>query len=264
MKLMDEKEGIVREEVKHLPPIITERTVWNMSYLILAFIIGLSILFIDVFFIIRLKLSISESIAMSSSLIAIYSIFLFFLIEPRIVKQIEKRSIMTRVIQGSPIIRTVEKPVYRDVIKTVEKPVYRDLVKTVEKPVYVDRVTPVYKVLKNKKSVPVKRYKYVGSTITKKYHLANSRLARLIKKDNRVYSNDIEDFEKRGYKPARHVIKKMKGAKKKEALNEYKKHKSHEKKKKKVRREKIIEKEVKKRVKKVVKSVKGEKSPKKN
>jgi len=55
--------------------------------------------------------------------------------------------------------------------------------------------------------VPRQRYKYVASRESKVYHFADSRLARLIKLQNRVYSNSEAELKSLGYKPAYHVKK---------------------------------------------------------
>ena len=212
---MDEK--VVRQEVKYLEPIISERRMWNMHYVVLAFIIGLFIVLLDVFFIIYFSLEALESVTVSSILVAIYSIFLFFLIEPYVLRQVQERAVMMRVIQGPEVVRTVEKPV----IRVVEKPVFKEVVRTVDRPVVRTVERPIY-IEKKRKMPDVRHYKYVGSTLTKKYHSIRSRLSRLIKNENKVYANSSEEFERKGFKPARDVIKKFKGKKKKIALKKYK------------------------------------------
>lgn len=205
---MNEKR-ILNQEIEHFDPIVRESRLWNMNYLIVAFIIGILIIILDISIISYWELKIVESVALSSILITIYSVFLFFLIEPRILREVERKSVLTKFVEGPVVTRTVEKPV----LQYIEKPVFREVVKTVEKPIYLEK----------KKTMPkVKYYKYVGSTLTKKYLSSRSRLAKLIKKENRIYSNSAEEFEKRGFTPAKHVIKKMKGVKKKIALNKYK------------------------------------------
>ncbi len=217
---------VVKQEVQYLDPLVSEKRVWNMSYLIIAFIVGLLVIAIVVFVTAHYDLSMLESVTLSSVMVAIYSIFLFFLIEPHVLRQVERRAVLTRIVEGPtifktidrPVIRTVEKPVIKEVVRTVDRPVIR----TIEKPVYIER----------KRQMPTaKHYKYVGSTLTKKYLSSRSRLARLIKKGNRVYANSPEEFERKGFSPGIHVIKNMKGNKKKVALKKYKDKKKRESKK---------------------------------
>ena len=94
----------------------------------------------------------------------------------------------------TPVIRTVEKPIRRiinkPVIRIVEKPVIREVVKKVfiEKP---------------KESIP----KYTGSSNAKTYHKTSCRFSKLIRDKYKVSKNDIEYFQKQGYKPCKVCLK---------------------------------------------------------
>lgn len=68
---------------------------------------------------------------------------------------------------------------------------------------------PVY-IKKKVERKPAKRYKYVASVKAKIYHPASSRLARLIRPKNRVYSDSIKELHKKGYKPSKKVLIKHK------------------------------------------------------
>ncbi|MAG38230.1 hypothetical protein CMI45_02505 [Candidatus Pacearchaeota archaeon] len=78
----------------------------------------------------------------------------------------------------------------------------REVEKVVEKPVvYKDRP-----VLKTQRVMPKpKLYKFVGSSESKVYHRTHSRLARLIRPKNRVYSNSESFFKKKGFKSSEDI-----------------------------------------------------------
>lgn len=86
----------------------------------------------------------------------------------------------TRVVSKT---RVIEKPVIREIIREVPKKVERKA---------------------------QKKHKFVASTETKIYHFASSRLARLIRAKNRVYSNSEASLKRQGYKPSEHVKDKKK------------------------------------------------------
>ena len=85
-----------------------------------------------------------------------------------------------------PITRVVERPVTR----TIEKPI----VKVVEKKVFVERPRPP-------------KFKYVGSVNTKKYHKESCRLSKLIKEEYKESNDDVEYFQRKGYKPCKVCFK---------------------------------------------------------
>ncbi len=108
-----------------------------------------------------------------------------------------------------------KKVVNRGKVRTVEKIVEKPVVKIVEKPVVRYRDRPV---LKTQRVMPrPKLYKYVGSTETKVYHNTHSRLARLIRPKNRVYSNSESFFKKKGFKASEHIKDKKKEERQKKA-----------------------------------------------
>jgi len=99
-----------------------------------------------------------------------------------------------------PIIKYIEKPVEKPVIKEVEKIVEKPVIKEVEKKVFIERP---------KRPAPPK-FKYKASTQSGTYHKTSCRLAKLIKPKYKITSNDIKDFERKGYKPCKVCLRKKK------------------------------------------------------
>ncbi len=197
--------------VRRLEPRVSRKQVYNQGYVITAIVFGLVFIGVFAFAVYSLGLNGVLAFVLGVSIVVIYAVLLFFLLEP---------SLMTEVVNRE--IREFEKPVIKEVIKPVE------VVKTIEKPVvkYVDRPVYVPKPRKKTKSV---HYKFVGSSNTKVYHSTRSRLARLIKYSNRVYGNTHEFFKARGFHPAKHLIDKMSNEKRKKALKKYRQRKKKEK-----------------------------------
>ncbi|MBS3072539.1 hypothetical protein J4477_01755 [Candidatus Pacearchaeota archaeon] len=188
----------IRRRKYELEPIVTEKYVWNQGNLLVAIIIGIFAVifeFIAVFFIGLLK---PYALFLGFVLIIVYAIFLFFVLEPRLVKEIKKTEIIT-----------LEKPVVREVIKSVIKEVPREIVRTVEKQVPQTLTRTVY-VPTPRKKLNIPKYDYVASSQTKTFHTRNCRLGKLIKKRYKVSNNSKSYFTGRKYKPCKVCILKKK------------------------------------------------------
>ncbi len=115
-------------------------------------------------------------------MVVFYFIILSFLLEPRRIREI--KSIFTQQITvDRPVIREIEK----QVIKTVDRPIIKHI--------FLEKKEPM-------------KFRYVGSTETKKYHLASCRLGKLIKEKYKLQDNDEMYFKRLRYKPCKNCIKK--------------------------------------------------------
>jgi len=177
--------------------VVTEKLLWNLNNFFPALIIG--IIFITIFLIILFffKPEFSTSLILMTSLIVIYAIILFFMLEPKILREIRQIS-----------FKTIEKevPVVEQVIHEIEKPIYiiseKDQEKDKEKePIILERP-------KDKLNIP--KYSYVGSSSTKIYHKKSCRLSKSIKQKYRINSNNPLFFSRKGYKACKVCILKAK------------------------------------------------------
>lgn len=183
--------------------VVRVRRLWSLGNLMFAFFLGVAIIIIDFIFITLFNLELIISILIATISSIFYAVMLFFLLEPRFMKEIEQNTIETidrpvekRIFLERPVIKEV--PVDREVIREVkvEVPVDREVIKEVPVAVPVRRSMPS----------PV-HHKYVGSVTTKIYHSTKSRLARLIRPKNRLYGETRQFFEKKGYKPSHNLLK---------------------------------------------------------
>lgn len=106
-------------------------------------------------------------------------------------KKIERPLLKRNISQ--PVSKFVRKPIYptpKSVVKIVEKPVIKEVIKKVfvEKP---------------KKPVP----KYTASSNTKTYHKTSCKFSKLIEDKYKVSKDDLDYFEKQGYKPCKVCLK---------------------------------------------------------
>jgi len=178
---------VYREE-----PVIVEERLFNKNYLLVSFIIAFAMISVDFFLIFYFEWSFVKSVLVSAVLITVYSVFLFFLLEPKILKRIEQVE-----------VRTFEKPVTREVI--VEKPVVQRVI--VEKPIVEKVKEKVYFRVLSKKVEPVK-YNYLGSSNRKVYHKRICRLSKLIKPKYKISNNSKDYFKKQGFRACKVCIKK--------------------------------------------------------
>jgi|GEM_PF-1169086 len=225
---------------EHLQPKITEKRIWNLNHLFLGLFIAIAFVAIALFLIINYELDLTNSLIVILAIVVVYSGILFFLIEPKILRQVDNTVIQRverpviiekPVVKEVPVIKEipVEKKVFVDrpveVIKEVQVPFEKEVIKEVEVPVertvFVDR--PVEKVVQvpseptviiapeePKKKLVIPKYDFVASEETRVYHTRNCRLGKLIKRKYRLVSNDEKDFIKEKFKPCKVCIKKKK------------------------------------------------------
>ncbi|MCK5604369.1 US12 family protein [Candidatus Pacearchaeota archaeon] len=195
----------VHEKTRHLKPIITEKKMWNMKYFLFALIIGIVIVASIVTILILFELSIVSAIAMVAIFIAFYSLFLFFLIEPQILREIQKERIITQIYE-----KPVMKQIIKEVVKEIEKPVIKEVIKEIHIP--AKRQAPIIKtktimVERPRKKLNIPKYEFFGSTQTKTYHKASCRLRKLIKRKYKETGHTKVHFISRGYKPCKICLK---------------------------------------------------------
>ena len=174
--------------VEYLEPIVTEKRVWNNSYLFIAFIVGVLAIFVQFFAIRYFNLEYTESVFLAFSILIIYAIILFFLLEPRILREIQMTA-----------INTVEKPIVET--RYLEKP-------AVVETKYIDRpVVQTRYVEKSRRVLNIPKYAYVGSSEAKVFHSRNCRLGKLIKRKYKVSNNSKSYFLSKKYKPCKVCVK---------------------------------------------------------
>lgn len=165
------------------PEIITRRVRRN-KHTLLALFIG--ILFaIGVYFAIPyFNFNLQESFILGLTVIAVYAILLFFLLEPGIEKEIRHRTVERYQTPGQEIIKEIGIPI--------------------EKPVLIE-------VEKTRKKLNIPKYNFVGSSKTRTYHKKNCRLCKMIKRKYKVSEFKEKYFKDRGYKACKICLKKKRG-----------------------------------------------------
>lgn len=195
----------------------TERKTWGFTNIVLAFV------FLVIF-------SIGGYVAMSllwvktpvdvvtlwAVLCIVYAIILYFLLEPKVIKEINKketRTISKEIVKEIPTVKEVVKevPITKEIVKEVYKPV--PVVQEVVKEVVREVKVPVVKEVKVPVVVPrpkldIPKYDFVASMLTKTYHKSNCRLSKSIKRKYKEYSNDEWDFKRKKYSPCKVCVTK--------------------------------------------------------
>lgn len=213
---------------KRLAPVIREKRLWNLNNVFLAFFVTVGFIALAFILIVFFDLELTTYLIIMIILIVIYSTILFFMLEPKIVREVESTVLQTiekPVIKEVPIEkkifidRPVEKEVIKEVVKEVpvevektvfvDRPVEKEVIKEVEVPVE----KKVYvKVDKPRKKLSIPRYDFVASTQTRAYHKRTCRLAKLIKKKYKLSSNNKNDFVKKKFHACKVCIKKERKA----------------------------------------------------
>lgn len=190
--------------------IVTQRKTWGFKNILFAF--GIFILFLIIGFVASgtVLYSNMERVILWTILCITYAIILYFLLEPGILKEVNKKQIKTvnrDIIKEVPVVKEVM--VDREVIKEV--PVDREVVKEVikeirvpyEKKVFIPTMIP-------RKKLDIPKYDYVASSSTKTFHNNNCRLSKSIKRKYKEYNNDSSYFRRRGYSACKVCILKQK------------------------------------------------------
>ncbi len=177
-------------------PIFIERKRWDEGNFLWAFLIGLIIILIEIVSVIFFDLDRAGASFLGVILILFYSIILFFLLEPHILREVMHTQ-----------IRTIEKPVIKEVIKTIEKPIIREVFRNLEKPIERKIYIPV---TSPRKKLEIPKYEFFGSDDTKIYHHRSCRFRKLIKRKNQETSYNEGYFKRRKYSPCKICILKEK------------------------------------------------------
>lgn len=192
-----------------LEPEIREKKNLNIKYGGFAIVIAIVLVLIQFGLIYFLDLNSTEIWISAFILITIFGVTIYFLIEPQKEKEIRQKIIETE-------IRTVEKPIIKEVIKTieVEKPIIQEI-QTPRETQTIVREVPVYKDLKSvyadysytpiktTKKKTYKTYGFIGSTETKTYHKSNCRFSKLIKPKYKLRGTTESFFKRKKYTPCK-------------------------------------------------------------
>lgn len=217
---------------ERLEPKIVERRIWNLNHIFLGLFIAIVFIAIGFFLIINYDLDLTNSLIVVLVIVVVYSSILFFLIEPKVLRQVDNtvvQRVERPVLIEKPVVKEVpvEKKIFVDrpveVIKEVpvEKEIIKEIEVPIEKTVYIDR--PVEKVVEvpseptiitvpqeTKKRTPSLKYSFVASEETRVYHTKNCRLGKLIKRKYKLVSDNEKDFIKAKFRPCKVCIKKTK------------------------------------------------------
>lgn len=117
----------------------------------------------------------------------------------------------TKVIkQTNSQIKVVEKPVEKIVEKVVEKPVIRYIDRPGKTRVVTKIVNRVKTVKQRSKKLNIPQFKFIGSTVTKRFHTHACRLGKLVKRKYKIHSNSRSFFIKKRFRPCKVCILKTK------------------------------------------------------
>jgi hypothetical protein len=192
-------------EVFEGEPQVYEKKIWNLKNLPIALLVGFVFIVIFVLLMFFFNPVISTALIIALSFIVVYSIVLFFLLEPRLLRQVNQKEIHRHTIDRPipvEVVRTIERPVevIKEVPYQVNVPVDREVVREVPGIKEVPRTKTVYIARPNKK-IKIPHYDYIGSNIAKTYHKSSCRFGKLIKRKYKVSNNDLNFFKKKGYSP---------------------------------------------------------------
>jgi hypothetical protein len=182
--------------------LVREKRVREEGNGLIAVIVGVLLFLISLILIFGLSLSTTQIIVFILIILGFYIIVLSFLFEYKLMKEIL-----------STIIKTEEKPVYKEVripinqgvrvpvIYEVEKPIIRDVIRTVDRPVLIKE---------RRKKLNIPKYEYLGSVETRTFHKRSCRLSKLIKRKYKLSSNDPQFFIKKRFVPCKVCIRRLK------------------------------------------------------
>lgn len=178
--------------------IVTQRKTWGFKNILLAF--GIFVLFLLIGFIASgtVLYSNMERVVLWTILCITYAIILYFLLEPGVLKEVNKKQIKTinrDIVKEVPVVKEVM--VDREVVKEV--PVEKEVIKRI----FVPTIIPP-------KKLDIPKYDYVASSSTKVFHKNNCRLSKSIKRKYKEYNNDSSYFRRKGYSACKVCILKQK------------------------------------------------------
>jgi len=110
------------------------------------------------------------------------------------------------ILQTKSQVRVVDRPVEKIVEKIVEKPVVR----FIDRPGKTRIINRVRVVKQKSKKLNIPQFKFIGSSVTKRFHTHACRLGKLVKRKYKVHNNSKAFFIKRRFKPCKVCILKTK------------------------------------------------------
>ena len=167
-----------RGEIHYLEPSIVEKNIWNLNHFFTSLFIGLFLVAIFIIIIKFLNLDLTQVLILFLTIIIIYSIILFFLLEPKRLREIQQ-----------PILKTI-----------ANKPIYKQIPYETVKKIYVTNPK------KSSKKTPIKKFNFYASTQSKTYHKNTCRLSRLMKRKYKIGNDKEIYFTKNKYRPCKVCI----------------------------------------------------------
>ena len=192
--------------IEQLEPVITETKLWNLNNFFLAFFIGIGFAVLAIVLMTIFNLNLVGSLILVLVIVVVYASILFFLLESRILREVEQTTLKT-------IERSFIKEVPFEKKVFIDRPVIKEV--QVEKEVIVEKpvVREVYIPLREQKDkIIIPKYNFVASTEARTYHKRNCRFGKLIKKKYKVSNNFERSFIRKGFKPCKVCITKEKKA----------------------------------------------------
>jgi hypothetical protein len=180
-----------------LEPEIVERKNWELKHGGIALGIAIGLILIQFGVMTLADLNATNAWILAFVLVTIFGVSIYFLMEPKKEREIKQRIIETE-------LKSVDRPVIKEVIKTVEveKPIVKEvpILKEIQvyrepKTVYAD-YTPIKRSSKRKSYMT---YDFIGSEQTKTYHRANCRLGKSIIAKYKLKGSTASFFRKKGY-----------------------------------------------------------------
>lgn len=188
-----------KSEVSSTEQKVLEKRIWNQANFAISALIFIVIVIIFIVLTVLMNLDVITLAMIACFFIVIYAVILFFLLEPKLLREVHRTTIQTI---EKPVERIVERPVERQVQNTLllEKP--SPITHEIEKRIYISPGKT--------KSLSIPKYAFIGSSQTKSYHKRNCRLGKLIKKKYKMHSNQESFFIKKRFKPCEVCILKHK------------------------------------------------------
>jgi len=188
----------MENNIKYLKPEMREYNSFRGENLAIAILIGCLAIFGFILISLLFSFNLIQLILVSAIILIV---FLLVLLEPQSYREVTKN-----------ILETVETPVYREVyidrpiIKEV--PVIKEVIRKVSVPEYREVIKNVY-IEKKRKKLNIPKYKFLGSTETKTYHLRACRFSKLIKRKYKVSNNSKKFFTSKRFKACKMCLSKF-------------------------------------------------------
>lgn len=170
---------------------------FNTLNLLIALLSAFIIVVLSSASILIFRFNLHDIKVMAFSLLAFYALLMFFLALRRSVRKVDRTQTKIRFVD-----KIVEKPVIQRVV--VHEP-GKIRTRTITK--IVNRVKTVQQ---KAKKLNIPQFKFIGSSVSKRFHTHACRLGKLIKRKFKVHHNSKSYFIKRRFKPCKVCILKTK------------------------------------------------------